>query len=183
MKLRKGFVSNSSSSSFVCDVCGRDESGWDLCLSDAEMYECENGHTFCKDEAIEIEPSLIVKHLKDSGWTFYGDEEDEVEEYESLSDFENLDEFEYSIPECCCPICTFSVYCEGDMRKYLKKKYNVSEDDAFAEIKALNKRRKKLYDSEYVLYVCRVKNTSVDKEFEEMKLLGSYSKLREYLKL
>jgi hypothetical protein len=51
MKKRNGFVSNSSSSSFICDFCGRDESGWDLCLDEAEMFKCENGHTICLDHA------------------------------------------------------------------------------------------------------------------------------------
>ena len=55
MKIRKGFVSNSSSSSFICDVCGTAESGWDYSLSDAGMYECENGHTFCESHIINIE--------------------------------------------------------------------------------------------------------------------------------
>lgn len=36
MKHRLGFVSNSSSSSYTCDVCGETESGWNLCLSDME---------------------------------------------------------------------------------------------------------------------------------------------------
>ena len=49
MKIRLGFVSNSSSSSFVCDVCGREDSGYDLGLEEAGMKECENGHTFCDD--------------------------------------------------------------------------------------------------------------------------------------
>ena len=37
-KYRKDFVTNSSSSSFVCDVCGETASGWDMGLSDAGMY-------------------------------------------------------------------------------------------------------------------------------------------------
>lgn len=48
-KIRNGFVSNSSSSSFICDFCGYDESGFDLCLSDVNMSQCEKGHTFCND--------------------------------------------------------------------------------------------------------------------------------------
>lgn len=51
MKIRKGFVSNSSSSSFTCDVCGENCSGMDMGLKDAEMYECEEGHTFCESHA------------------------------------------------------------------------------------------------------------------------------------
>jgi hypothetical protein len=52
MKVRQGFVSNSSSSSFTCDVCGETESGWDYCLSDVDMYKCQNSHTFCESEAL-----------------------------------------------------------------------------------------------------------------------------------
>jgi len=47
MKVRTGFVSNSSSSSFTCDACGGVESGWDACLSDVYMFNCANGHTVC----------------------------------------------------------------------------------------------------------------------------------------
>ena len=52
MKKRNGFVSNSSSSSFVCDVCGAETSGWDMCLSDAYMFECENGHEVCESHIL-----------------------------------------------------------------------------------------------------------------------------------
>ena len=52
MKYRKDFVTNSSSSSFVCEICGRSESGYDMSLEDAGMYECVNGHVFCQDEAM-----------------------------------------------------------------------------------------------------------------------------------
>ena len=46
MKIRTGFVSNSSSSSFICEVSGEDYSGMDAGLEDAEMYQCTAGHTF-----------------------------------------------------------------------------------------------------------------------------------------
>lgn len=32
MKYRKCHVTNSFSSSFVCDICGRIESGFDMCV-------------------------------------------------------------------------------------------------------------------------------------------------------
>ena len=46
MKIRNGFVSNSSTSSFICDICGGVEAGMDLSLSDAEMCQCKNSHCF-----------------------------------------------------------------------------------------------------------------------------------------
>ena len=52
-KKRKYFVSNSSSSSFICEICGRTETGFDACLSDFGYVECENGHTFCDEELLE----------------------------------------------------------------------------------------------------------------------------------
>lgn len=48
MKIRKGFVTNSSSSSYICDYCNRAEVGYDLTIEDADMYECENGHVLCR---------------------------------------------------------------------------------------------------------------------------------------
>ena len=49
MKIRNGFVSNSSSSSFVCSICGKVESGYNLCLSDMDWVECDSNdyHTLC----------------------------------------------------------------------------------------------------------------------------------------
>ena len=53
MKIRLGFVANSSSSSFVCEICGRSESGFDASIKDFDMINCVNYHTFCIDEAVE----------------------------------------------------------------------------------------------------------------------------------
>lgn len=49
MKIRSCFVSNSSSSSFICSACGEIESGWDLSFEEVGMVECENGHCFHKN--------------------------------------------------------------------------------------------------------------------------------------
>ena len=47
MKIRKGFVTNSSSSSYICEICEEVVSGYDMGLEEAGMVECEAGHTFC----------------------------------------------------------------------------------------------------------------------------------------
>jgi len=44
MKIRNGFVSNSSSSSFTCDVCGMSESGWDASPTDFGWITCVHEH-------------------------------------------------------------------------------------------------------------------------------------------
>ena len=128
MKIRTGFVSNSSSSSFICCVCGRNEVGYDMSIKDAEMCGCVNGHTICLDELIE--------HIPDD------DNEDTYEKY-------------YEVAEKYCPICQFLESSTADNAAYLLKKTKIPRDEAFAEIKKSNKRRKKLYDSEYVMYACQ----------------------------
>ena len=53
MKIRTYFVTNSSSSSFVCEICGYSTGGWDMSLSEADMMECVNGHIFCSEHSLE----------------------------------------------------------------------------------------------------------------------------------
>lgn len=45
MKIRLGFVSNSSSSSFVCDLTGRSYEGYDD-EYDVDKVTCEKGHEY-----------------------------------------------------------------------------------------------------------------------------------------
>lgn len=80
MKIRQGFVSNSSSSSFVCDITGANESGYDIGLRDAGMAECVKGHTFVRS---------CIDGLD-----------------EKISELEEVDDdIIYEIPEEVCPIC------------------------------------------------------------------------------
>lgn len=52
MKVREGFVSNSSSSSFVCGVCNRVSEGFDWNNSSGGIVTCEKGHQFCYDHSL-----------------------------------------------------------------------------------------------------------------------------------
>lgn len=100
MKVRNGFVSNSSTSSFVCDVCGEVEADRDLCISDAGMVQCKNGHTFhypiCdKDVAARVKVP------------------------------EDIDYDNYEFPEEYCPICQMAHIPAGDTLAYILKKNNL----------------------------------------------------------
>lgn len=71
MKYRSSFVTNSSSSSFICDSCGEVHSGFDVSMSDFNMYQCENGHTCHIEEfiefdedSVEFKQELIKKQIK-----------------------------------------------------------------------------------------------------------------------
>jgi hypothetical protein len=196
MKFRKDFVTNSSSSSYVCEICGRSESGWDLGLSECEMMECVNGHIFCCEEALE-KPSKkeMVQMILENEWNkerwdddirnyrdFTEDELVEMDEDELFHDFCSESNY-YDVPECLCPICNFIEYSEYDLSAYLLKEYGISRDEVFAEVKQLNKRRKKLYENEYITYVCKkfdLNPTEIVAGWKEK--FGTYKNFKESLR-
>lgn len=111
MKTRKGFVSNSSSSSFICDVCGKAEGGWDLTLEDAYMIECEKCNSImCYDHVGE--GSSVPDHKCE----------------ESDDGVQLKREF--------CPVCNMEVVTDADLGLYLYKKFATSRRAEVDEIKA-----------------------------------------------
>lgn len=113
MKVRKFFVSNSSSSSWVCDVCGREEIGMDLSLGDIGMVDCVNGHTFCEEEMLPCD-----------GENEYGGSD------------ENGDFSRYEASPKVCPICAFAIISEGDIWAYFQKQHKFNSEEVEQEIRA-----------------------------------------------
>lgn len=149
MKIRSGFVSNSSSSSFICNVCGTVESGMDMSASDFDMETCIQGHTFCLDHAdklIKTEPTSesfresIRVRIKSMSWmdqTRRGELEKEMEETpdEEIEDYYNDNYGDDGVPESQCPICSMVALQEKDGFSYLKKKFNITNESILSEIK------------------------------------------------
>lgn len=105
------------------------------------MFQCVNEHTVCMDES--------VKNFEEWRKTLSeADREDRIDRYE--------------VPEEMCPICSMISFSNQDLKGYLLKKYGIPEADVFALIKESNKRRKKLYDSEYVMHVITKNGISME---------------------
>lgn len=158
MKIRTDFVTNSSSSSFVCDICGNEISGWDCSVKDGEMFECVNCHIICNEHVLTPPREKLLELMREVE-SYYSFIEPLTEE--ELSEMSNDDIINEILSECCygevpeefCPICQFEEYSSKDMANYLLTKYKISKDEVFEDIKKKNKRRRKLYDFEYINFV------------------------------
>lgn len=109
MKIRNGFVSNSSSSSFVCEVCGDTFEAYNEGPSYFDLVICQDQqHLFCKAHALN--PN------EDGSYTIYEDDTDDGEP---------------RIDSIHCPICQMKHVTELMMLRYAAKKL----DSNIAEIK------------------------------------------------
>lgn len=141
-KIRKGFVSNSSSSSFICDISGEEFQGMDLCLSDIDMYCCKEEHYFLEE--------FLVSELN-------SDED------------ENGDDIRYAVPKENCPICSFKYLMEDSMVLYIGKFYNITSNEVFDYMKSTNKRLRKLRNKYWFEYLEKERGISKIKLDQEIK--------------
>ena len=162
MKYKRDHTTNSSSNSFICDVCGHVESGWDMGREDAEMYECQHGHEFCFDHAEELTDEAIYRELSERliealertyTWTLESFKEHGIQSEEDLKnlDTDHLREiykdgfFELdSVPEEMCPICMLEHLDNKDVLDYVVKKYNIDLNKEKESIRSEFSRRPEL---------------------------------------
>ena len=112
MKVRIGFVSNSSSSSFLCGVCGEITSGWDISIEDTDMLQCVEGHIFCRGHSIKTQ-----------------------EEGQGGSEFMDKDEDPDQLLSEHCPLCQLESITDRDLATYLLR--GRSRKEVLKEIKSI----------------------------------------------
>lgn len=140
MKIRLGFVSNSSSTSFTCHVCGEVATGMDLSRCDSGMVGCENGHFICNDHVIGDmynEPTFEQKKEALLRYADFTEEELRKSIEEKGEDYvdDYLNDVEIDILSSQCPICTFQEIDPDDVVEYLFKKHNVTKEEVVEELK------------------------------------------------
>lgn len=152
MKIRNGFVSNSSSSSFTCDVCGENASGMDMNLHDAEMYSCGK-HYWC---AAHFDPSNswnnidtyekaldFLEKLKESKYIYEAykrnlDALSEEEQKDSACIEECIEDIvsdlRYEVPNTFCPVCTFKTITPEIESLFLRWRHDHKDKKQFHQI-------------------------------------------------
>lgn len=125
MKVRLGFVSNSSSSSYICDHCGEVFSGWDG-LSEFELVECPHGHVCCEHHLSNsiTDGKVIEVYLQKNPTHREYDEED------------ILGEMRYGFPSEFCPLCNLEEIGTHDLLAYYKLRYGMNHDEVLDDIKS-----------------------------------------------
>jgi len=125
MKIRQGFVSNSSSSSFVCDVSGYEVSGFDLCLWEVGMVQCKNGHTFREE--------YIIGSTEEAEQTYLANLKKNNPELSHWTDEDLLND--YYIPANNCPVCQFTTVTERDILALVLADKDFTKEQLAEEIK------------------------------------------------
>lgn len=112
MKTREGFVSNSSTSSFICNVCGGIEGGMDACYEDVYMWSCASCGSEFHDHCVKPEDSDLKEELAQA-----------------------INSSRCDVDKKFCPVCALKILTEEDEMLYYRIKYGYSNKNALEAIK------------------------------------------------
>lgn len=150
-KFRSSFVTNSSSSSFICEVCNHIECEMDLSMSDAGFVRCVNGHEFCEDHKLETKVNIKdeLKNVLEEVLERYFKRpnywaEEIVDIKRELLELNNMSEYKVKkllnqyikneVLAACCPICALDTIRNSDILMYISKKTGVETSKVKQEI-------------------------------------------------
>ncbi|MBC8427490.1 MAG: hypothetical protein H8D97_01220 [Proteobacteria bacterium] len=120
-KIRTGFVSNSNSSNYVCDICGNsDEGSYDISLRELKMYQCVGGHYICESHTEPLERADYIEFIKKCD---HWDVNDiiSMEDEEIIELCENDYSIRYNFPKTNCPICNLKHINDDTILTYLQQ--------------------------------------------------------------
>jgi len=100
MRYRNGFISNSSSTSFICEITGMKMSGYSDNWEEAGFYKCQNNHLFLNDYI----PPMFLKQSD-----LYSDKDAKL------------------INEKYCPICNWTFFSRNELADLVKKNADLFE--------------------------------------------------------
>lgn len=149
MKIRLDFVTNSSSTCYVCEISGERESGRDMSRQELGFMVCEKGHQFLPKYAIineDVIKKALEKKLEDYNLKGYGSDEDACEVIQHVREMiEELpgsiqyiieeDPFGCGVPSEMCPICQMKYISESNMLKFLLKNFESTTMDVVGSMK------------------------------------------------
>ena len=188
MKIRKGFVTNSSSTSYICEISGeKSDIVWDTeDMRDVGFVRCSNEHIFLEDFILDVSEEKILEYIRSYANDIYKWVE-KHEDYEMLSlaeefaktgtvnEKEQEEFFDYcrkyyfedfhGVLPIECPICQMQEFSMYDLIDYLSKKTNITDKEVLEYVKSKNKRRKRTYAIDHVNYALM----KLDMTIEELK--------------
>ena len=149
MKVRNGFVSNSSGSSFVCDVSGAVKVGYDVGPREMGFLQCPQGHCFLEDykvlghiSADMMRRSIINMINSKRWWRKPEHKQEEIVKVNALPDADlegwkkyALDYYEADVMSEECPICTFTKPRNAEFVAFLLSKLGWTEEKALSVAK------------------------------------------------
>ena len=148
MKIRTDFVTNSSSTCYVCEISGEKEAtgnGDDTTRQDLGFMVCEKGHWFKSKYAIQDEDTIrkaLENKIKEINSKNHSECEKASEIQEMIEELPGSigyiveeDPFGCGVPSEMCPICQMEYISEKHILKYLSKSIGFVPEDIVNSMK------------------------------------------------